>query len=96
MCTKLEENKEWNCEEIGSARTWGFFFNKENALEALRYNVTDMWETCYNYAILECYEEGTIAFTTSRECFKYDIEKNGYFPIETPSFISPPIGIVFG
>lgn len=82
-----------NCEEddlgwlkIGSSRTWGFYSNKKDALKTLHENRTDMWETIYDYAVLEPYYEGIsgYCFKESRQFFEYDVEKDGYFEIEEP------------
>ena len=69
---------------ISSWRTWGFYANKEDALDALMTNKTDMWETIYNYAVLEGYEEGICGYTFERQFFSYSIPENGYFEIEEP------------
>ena len=67
-------------------RTWGFYSNKEDALFALENNMTDMWETVYDYAILEPYYEGIsgYAFEEDRYWFKYNQEKDSYELIEAP------------
>lgn len=72
---------------ISSWRTWGFYVNKEDALEALHTNRTDMWETIYKYAVLEAYEEGICGYAFERQFFAYDISKNGYFEIEEPDCV---------
>ena len=48
---------------IKNARTWGFYSDKEKALETLKHNYTDLWETVYDYAVLEPYYEGIIGVT---------------------------------
>lgn len=73
--------------KMGSSRTWGYFSDKSWALEALHENVTDMWETCYDYAILEYFDEGLIPVGIDRQFFKYDRKRNGYFEIEEPEFM---------
>ena len=67
-------------------RTWGFYANKEDALNTLKYNITDHWETVYNYAILEPYYEGIsgYCFEEERLWFKYDKFHNSYKKIEEP------------
>ncbi len=68
---------------IKNSRTWGFFVNKEEALDTLKNNRTDLWETVYNYAILEPYYEGIsgYCFDEPREFFQYDYKENKYYPI---------------
>lgn len=70
--------------EYGCKRTWGYYSNRETALQALNENWTDMWETCYHYAVLEKLGEGICPYLESVQWFKYDIERGGYFEIEIP------------
>lgn len=72
--------------KTGCTRCWGFYSNKQDALNALHGNYTDMWEYCYDYAILEAYYEGIggYSFNEERQFFKYDKEQDGYFEIEAP------------
>ena len=72
---------------LGSTRCWGFYSNKQDALDALHINATDMWETIYDYAVMEEYYEGIAGYGEESQYFKYDREKDGYFEIETPSFM---------
>ena len=70
---------------IKGSRTWGFYSNKEDALKVLKENRTDIWEHCYDYAVLEAYHEGIsgYAFEEGRQFFKYDQFIDSYLPIET-------------
>ena len=70
---------------IKGARTWGFYSNKEDALKVLKENRTDIWEYCYDYAVLEAYHEGISGydFEEGRQFFKYDQSMNSYIPMET-------------
>ena len=69
---------------IKGARTWGFYSNKEDAINVLEHNTTDLWEYCYDYAVLEAYQEGISGydFEEGRQFFKYDQFKKGYFPLD--------------
>ncbi len=68
---------------IKNSRTWGFFVNKEEALDALKNNRTDLWEYTYNYAVLEPYYEGIsgYCFDESREWFMYNETMDSYIPL---------------
>lgn len=68
---------------IKGARTWGFYSNKEDALDTLTNNRTDLWEHCYDYAVLEAYHEGISGydFEEGRIFFQYDYVENKYYPI---------------
>lgn len=64
----------------GSRRTWGFYTKYADALAALESNMTDLFETCYDWAVLEEYEPGIAGFIPgSTQWFKYDEERDGYF-----------------
>lgn len=69
---------------IKDSRTWGFYSNKEEALKTLKENRTDLWEHCYDYALLEAYHEGIsgYAFEEGRQFFKYDQSIDSYLPME--------------
>lgn len=83
---KIEKNPK-RLFDLGSTRCWGFYTNKQSALDALHNNVTDMWETIYDYAVLEEYYEGICGYGEYRQYFEYDRERNGYFEIKTPDFM---------
>lgn len=80
----------------GNTRIWGFWYDKEIALQALHENWTDMWEYTYNYAVLEEYQEGTIARFVSAQWFKFDRERDGYFEIEKPEWEDDSYGVAMG
>lgn len=70
--------------EYGCCRTWGYYHDHNTALQALHENWTDMWETIYDYAVLEEIGEGLCPTPESVQWFKYDHERDGYFEIEMP------------
>ena len=93
---KLEKNSKGFL-ETGCIRCWGFYSNKEDALTTLHKNMTDLWETIYDYAVLEEYYEGiSNCCTLNRQFFKYDVDKNGYFEIEEPECVSHICGFALG
>jgi hypothetical protein len=85
--TKIEPNlSSWP--EFGYQRTWGFYSDRETAVKALHENWTDMYEYCYNYALIEKFEEGISHYVLdSRQWFKFDHEREGYFEIEEPECV---------
>lgn len=84
VCEKCETDKRGTSLH-GASRTWGFYADKETALQALHENWTDMWEYLYDYAVLECFDEGVShCVIGSVQWFKFDQEQNGYREIETP------------
>ena len=71
--------------EFGCQRTYGFYSERETAVRALHENWTDMWEYCYDYAVIEKFDEGISHYVFgSNQWFKFDRECEGYFEIDTP------------
>ena len=71
------------CKELyGGA--WGYFWNKESAVDAVHKNATDMHESIYSYAIIEHLEPGLFPVPKDREWFGWDEEKDGFYESETP------------
>lgn len=79
------ETSELGYPKTGARRCWGFYTDKEKAFQCVHENWTDLWETCYNYALIEEYEEGIAGYTFFRQFFKYDEEKDGYIEIGEPA-----------
>ena len=80
-------------------RTWGFYLDQAEAIEDLACNATDMCEGVYEYAVLEPYVAGGplgYVHEEDRYWFKYDREKDGYFPIEEPEHMKHVFGFAFG
>ena len=88
------DDKGWP--DYGYKRCWGFYKDKETALQALHENWTDMWEYSYDYALIEGYKEGISEMTGYRQFFKFDENKGGYFEIDEPEGYGPFAGFAFG
>ena len=84
--------------KTGCTRCLGFFCNKEDALGILHNNITNLWECCYDYAVLEPYYEGICVYGSmeERQFFKFDRERNGYFEIEEPDCVKHLCGFSIG
>lgn len=82
---KFEIN-EYGFPDYGSMRTWGYYADRETALQALHENRTDMWECYYDYAILEKIGEGIAAEVEYKKYFKYDRDRDGYFEMKAPAY----------
>lgn len=65
-------------------RCWGFYTSFEEADLTLRNNLTDLWETCYDYGVIEEYYEGIGSYTFNRWFYKYKQRLNQYTPINEP------------
>lgn len=70
----------------------------EDALDTLHNNITDLWEYCYDYAVLEPYYEGICGYGSmeERQFFKFDRERDGYFEIEEPDCVKHLCGFSIG
>ena len=80
VCTRGEED----CKELyGGA--WGYYRNRDEAINAVHRNVTDMHETIYPYAIIERLDPGLFPVPKERAWFGWDEEKDGFYEIETPA-----------
>lgn len=75
--------------DTGCSRTWGFYSDKETAIQALHENWTDMEETVYEYAVLEGFYEGISHGSGYEQWFKFDCERDGYFEIDKPKISEP-------
>ena len=94
---KLEEKNGWP--DFGATRTPLFCAKKEDAIEALHTNRCDMWEFLYEYAIIEFIEPEYMyggCDNYSKQFFKFDKEKEGYFEIDEPNFTKYTINIAIG
>ena len=62
----------------------GFFTDLAEAIRVVKEIVTDIFEHCYNYAVVEGYEEGLYPRPELTRWFKYDAESDTAFEIEPP------------
>lgn len=82
------EHVENSFPQFGATRTWGFYAERETAVQALHENWTDMWERCYDYAVIEKFEEGISHHVFgSNQWFEFDREREGYFEIDAPECV---------
>ena len=63
-------------------RTFGYFNNIEICIKALHENWCDMHEGYYDYAVIECINEGIHPKIDSYLWFKWNEEKNGFYECE--------------
>ena len=69
---------------IGDRRVIGYYHTFGSVNSALKKNICDIHETIYNYAVVEEILEGIYPEVTDRWFYKYDKEKDGFYPIEEP------------
>jgi len=81
---------------IKGARCWGFYTDLNKAKYVVENNITDLWETIYNYTVIETYNEGISGYADERIFYQYDIDKEKYIQIPEPKevkhFVSFSIG----
>ena len=70
VCTR--EEKDYINLRGGS---WGYFWHREDALDAVHRNVTDIHEAIYPLAIIECLTPGLFPVPKKREWFGWNDKK---------------------
>lgn len=91
----LEEDEKYIARH-GDKRTWGYYKDKDTAVQALHENWTDMWEYTYDVALLEKFESGICPECEERQWFKFDRARGGYFEMEEPEFIKCVVNFALG
>lgn len=73
--------------KIGCSRSPCFRFTFESAENVVKTNMCDIWEYCYDYAVIT--EIGPVLYPDceTRKFYKYNREINGYEPIEEPKIL---------
>ena len=93
--SKLEED-DLGWPNYGTSRTFGYYKTFEDCDESLKSNACDMHERLYMYAVVEKIEEGIHPLALERWWYKYDAEKDGFFPMKEPKFMEHFINIALG
>lgn len=83
-CVEKIEIDELGWLDCGDKRTFGFYSSLDPIKASLHTNCCDMHETIYNYAIVEEFHGGIHPSVLSKQWFKWDEEKQGFFEIEEP------------
>lgn len=68
--------------DIGHARTFGYYKDKDVALEMVKCNNCDIYEQMYRYAVVEEIPEGLYTLAENRWFFEWDSDTKSYIPIE--------------
>ena len=69
-------------------RCVGYFETFEEAEKAVLENACDIWETCYNYAVIENIKPGLYQYDFHPTWYKWHKLANGYMKCEQPSFVT--------
>lgn len=85
--------------DTGHERLVGFYCILDDAIEAVLSNRCDMWETIYNYVIIEKVYEGmygSATYGSETWWFKWNKELGKYEPMEQPEFTKVFCGFTMG
>lgn len=81
----------------GDTRCVGYFRSFKEAENVVLNNVYDIWETCYDYAIIEHIPEGLYQYDFHPVWYKYQKTTCGYVKCEQPEFIqATDVGYAIG
>ena len=80
---KCEPSEKWFA-DIGSTRSPCFRYTLEEAEEVVKYNMCDIWETCYDYAVIHEIGCELYPYPHMKKFYKYNREVDGYEPIKEP------------
>ena len=65
---------------------WGYYWDKASAVDAVHRNVTDIHETIYPYAIIECLEQGLFPVPKERQWFGWQEDLSHASAIDSSCF----------
>lgn len=67
--------------------TAGYFTRKADAINAVKNNEAGIFEDCYNYAVVEAFDEGVYPYHLIDPIwFRYDYETNQAYEIDPPVY----------
>lgn len=81
-CFSKYEQTKFGVADIGSARTFGYYEDKDVAIEAVKKNWCDIQERLYRYAVVEYIEEGLYNPATERWFFEWNESEHQFCSIE--------------
>ena len=80
--------------DFGGSELVGYYSSKEEAFNAVHNNRGDMYETLYDYAIIEEVEEGLYPCSMTRWFFKFNSALQKYEDMKEPDGFSSCCGLV--
>ena len=80
--SRFELNERLNIADIGSSRTFGYYKDKDEAIEAVKKNLCDIQERIYKYSVIEHITEGIYNIADERLFFEWNDEKKEFELIE--------------
>ena len=94
VMTKLKKDEK-GFPDLGISEIVGFRHELEDAKETVKENMCDIWETMFNYALIEKVEPCLYPDCLERWFFRYNRETGKYEEIEEPDWIKNFAGIGF-
>lgn len=94
-CTKCELRNDWEI-NFGDSRIVGYYTSLKDAQEAVLDNLCDIWETYYDFVVIEKVEEGLYNCSKERYFYKYIYTMKRYIQIEEPEGFNKFIGLTIG
>lgn len=82
--TTLVNLPDYEIRTTSNPRCVGWFEKYQDAVEAVTKNLGDIWEQCYNYAVIETVYEGLYQTDVDYDLFKFDIKSKTYKQIDVP------------
>ena len=80
-----------------TTRGVGYYSTFEKAQRAVLNNACDIWETCYDYAVIENIEEGLYQWDTDAKWYQWDDINEEYKPMEgKPEQYKKMVGFAIG
>ena len=71
---------------LGTQRCWGFYFDLAIAVNAVKNNLTDLWETIYDYAVIEEIDQGICFEAKQCQWYKFNTKTKKYENIKKPGW----------
>ena len=90
------ETDELGWPDTGSRRCFGYFGDKDTAIQAVTENWCDINETCYDYAVIEHIEPGIHPIGDEQIWFQFDYDDRAYHWTEKPDAVKGTINFALG
>ena len=90
---KMNGKCEYGYLDVGDRRSDGWFPTFEGAERRVKNYTGDLWETCYDYAVIENIKEGLYQYDFHPTWYKYYKPTSGYIKCEQPDFVNPKGGV---
>lgn len=90
--------------DTGATRTPCFYHTLKDAKYTVENNVCDIWEYCYQYAVIEEVDIGCYPYCGKRWFYKWELDespsckpyKGRYVPIDTPEELKNVVNFAIG